>query len=182
DVDDALARIELVIIFDPELARVSGQLLDLLAAFGIGDAALAVGGLDVVVDDGQGLVRRAHLAARHPQAFERLRARHLMDEMAVDVDEAQIALGVEDMIVPDLIVQRTRLGHNALQRPWGANSRGIGRYLCRMGRGRKRRPRPASCAPPKRADKSEPVHFANAPVIALPARLVAASEVSVPDS
>src|SRR5208282_5145342 len=124
DVDDALARIELVIIFDPELARVSGQLLDLLAALRIGDAALAVGGLDVVVDDGQGLVRRAYLAARHPEAFERLRARHLMDEMAVDVDEAEIALGIEDMVVPDLIVQRTRLGHNAIQRPRGREFKG----------------------------------------------------------
>ena len=50
------------------------------------DAAAAVGGLDVVVDDGEGLVRRAHLAPRHPQAFESLRARHLVDEMPVDVD------------------------------------------------------------------------------------------------
>ena len=125
DVDDALARIELVVIFDAEFARVPGQLLDLLAAFGIGDAAAAVGGLDVVVDDGERLFRRAHLAAGHAQALERLRARHLMDEMAVDVEEAQVALGVDDMVVPDLVVQRTRLGHNALPRPSGRESRGI---------------------------------------------------------
>ena len=135
DVDDALPGIELVVIFDPELARVLGQLLDLLAALGIGDAAAAVGGLDVVVDDGERLFRRAHLAARDAQALERLRARHLMDEMAVDIDEAQAALGVEDMIVPDLVVQRTRLGHNALRRPWGRELKGIARYLCRMARG-----------------------------------------------
>ena len=64
DVDDALPRVELVVIFDAELARVPGQFLDLQAALGIGDAAAAVGGLDVVVDDGERLVRRAHLAAR----------------------------------------------------------------------------------------------------------------------
>ena len=104
DVDDALARVELVVIFDAELARVPGQLLDLLAALRIGDAAAAVGGLDVVVDDGERLLRRAHLAPGHPQPLERLRARHLVDEMAVDIDEAQIALGVEDMLVPDLVV------------------------------------------------------------------------------
>ena len=96
--------IELVVIFDAELARVLGQLLDLLAALRIGDAASAVGRLDVVVDDGERLLRRAHLAAGHPQALERLRARHLVDEMAVDIDEAQVALGVEDMLVPDLVV------------------------------------------------------------------------------
>ena len=62
DVDDALPHVELVVIFDAEFARVLGQLLDLLAALGIGDAAAAVGGLDVVVDDGERLLRRAHLA------------------------------------------------------------------------------------------------------------------------
>ena len=115
--------VELVVIFDAEFARVLGQLLDLLAALGIGDAAAAVGGLDVVVDDGERLFRRAHLAPGHAQALERLRARHFMDEMAVDVDEdSKSALGLDDMVVPDLVVQRTRLGHNALQRPRGANS------------------------------------------------------------
>ena len=133
DVDDALPGIELVVILDPELARVPRQFLDLLAALGIGDAAATVGRLDVVVDDGERLVRRANLAAGHPQALKRLRARHLMDEMPVDVDQAQVTLGVEDMIVPDLVVQRTRLGHNALQRR-RARMKGIGRYLCRTRR------------------------------------------------
>ena len=88
DVDDALARVELVVIFDAEFARVLGELLDLQAALGIGDAAAAVGGLDVVVDDGERLLRRAHLAPAHAQALEGLRARHLVHEMAVDVDAA----------------------------------------------------------------------------------------------
>ncbi len=104
DVHDALARVELVVIFDAELARVLGQFLDLLAALGIVDAAAAVGGLDVVVDDGERLVRRAHLAAGQPQALERLRARHLVDEVAVDIDEAELARRLDDMVVPDLVV------------------------------------------------------------------------------
>ena len=87
DVDDALPRIELVVIFNAEFARVLGELLDLLAALRIGDAASAVGRLDVVVDDGERLFRRAHFASAHAQALEGLRARHLMDEVAVDVDE-----------------------------------------------------------------------------------------------
>ena len=90
DVDDALPRIELVVIFDAELARVLGELLDLLAALRIGDAGAAVRRLDVVVDDGERLFRRAHFASAHAQALEGLRARHLMDKVAVDVDEARI--------------------------------------------------------------------------------------------
>ena len=96
--------VELVVIFDAELARVPGQFLDLLAALRILDAAAAVGGLDVVVDDGQRLVRRAHLAPGQPQALERLRARHLVDEVPVDIDEAEIAGRLQDMLVPDLVV------------------------------------------------------------------------------
>ena len=54
----------------------------------------------------------AHLAAGHAQALEGLRARHLMDEMAVDIEEAGAVLGlVDQMIVPDLVVERARLGH-----------------------------------------------------------------------
>ncbi len=92
DVDDALAAVELVVILDAELGRVLGERLDLLPALRVGDAGAPVGGLDVVVDDGERLLRRAHLAAGHAQALEGLRARHLMDEMAVDVDEARAAL------------------------------------------------------------------------------------------
>ena len=104
DVHDALPQVELVVIFDAEFARVPGQFLDLLTAFRVLDAAAAVGGLDVVVDDGQRLVRRAHLAPGQPQALESLRARHLVDEVAVDIDEAQVAGRVQDMFVPDLVV------------------------------------------------------------------------------
>ena len=109
--------VELVVIFDAELAGVLGELLDLQAALRIGDAAAAVGGLDVVVDDGERLLRRAHLAAGHAQALEGLRARHLVDEMAVDIDEARAARRLDDVVVPDLVVQRARLGHNGLRRP-----------------------------------------------------------------
>ena len=104
DVHDALPRIELVVIFDAELARVPGQFLDLLTAFRIGDAAAAVGGLDVMVDDGERLVRGTNLAPGQPQSFEGLGAGHLVDEMPVDIDEAKAALRVQDMLVPDLVV------------------------------------------------------------------------------
>src|SRR6202042_1689197 len=104
DVHDALPHVELVVIFDPELARVPGQLLDLLAALRILDAAAAVGGLDVVVDDGERLVRRAHFAPGQPQTLEGPRARALVDEVTVDIDEAELAARVQDMLVPDLVI------------------------------------------------------------------------------
>ena len=66
------------------------------------------------------------LRPRHAQALERLRARHLVDEMAVDIDEARAARGLDDVVVPDLVVQRARLGHNLLRRPCGREFGGIG--------------------------------------------------------
>ena len=149
DVHDALAQVEFVVIFDAEFARVLGQFLDLLAALRILDAAAAVGGLDVVVDDGERLVRRAHLAPRHPQALERLRARHLVDEVTVDIDEAEVAVRLQDMLVPDLVIYRTRRGHHRSPAPIRREWRGS-RYLCRMGRrGKGNRPgnRPSRLRP-----------------------------------
>ena len=127
DVNDALAAVELVVIFDAEFLRVDRQLLDLLAAFGIGDAAGAVGGLDVVVDDGERLLRRAHLASGHAKPLESLRAGDLVHEVAVDIDQARPARGLDDVVVPDLVVKRARLGHFQLRRRVRAHEGGEGR-------------------------------------------------------
>ena len=110
-------RVELVEILDAELARVLGQRLDLRRGFRIVDAVRAVGRRHVVVDDGERLLRRADLAAGHAQALEGLRARHLVDEVAVDVEEAgAVRLRVDDVVVPDLVVERARLGHGVRSR------------------------------------------------------------------
>ena len=62
-----------------------------------------------MVDHGQGLLWRADLAARQTQSLERLRARHLVNEMTIDVEETSaIRLLVDDVIIPDLVVQRAR--------------------------------------------------------------------------
>jgi hypothetical protein len=63
-----------------------------------------------VVDHGERLLRRAHLAAGHAQALEGLRRGHLVDEMPVDVEQAgAVRLDfVDQMVVPDLVVERTR--------------------------------------------------------------------------
>ena len=112
DVDDALALIELVEIFEPEQLGVLGEVGDLRFALRVGILLPPVGGRHVVVDDAQRLVRRAHLAAGEAQSLESLRARHLVHEMAVDIDEAgAVRRFVDEMVVPDFIVERARLCH-----------------------------------------------------------------------
>ena len=111
-VDDALTLVELVEIFDAEFLGVVGHHPHLLDALRIGIGLRAVGGRDVVIDDGQRLLRRVNLAAGGAQAFERLRRGHLVHQMAVDIEQAGAVIGfVHQMVVPDLVVQRGRFGH-----------------------------------------------------------------------
>jgi hypothetical protein len=48
-----------------------------------------------------------------------------MNEMSIDVDETRAAGRLDDMVVPDFVIQRTRLGHDKLQRP-SAQTKGDG--------------------------------------------------------
>ncbi len=112
DVDDALALVELVEIFEPEELGILRQVGDLRRALGVGIGQVAVGGRHVVIDHAQRLLGRAHLAAGQTQTFERLRARHLMHEVAVDVDETcAVRLLIHQVVVPDLVVEGARLAH-----------------------------------------------------------------------
>src|SRR5450631_242341 len=112
DVDDALALVELVEIFDAEVLGVLRHDRDLLGRFRIGIGQMAVGGRHVVVDHGQSFFGRVHLAARRAQALEGLRARHLVHQMAVDIDQAgSIRRLVHQMVVPDLVVEGARFRH-----------------------------------------------------------------------
>ena len=63
DVHDALTRIALVVILDPEVACVLRHDANLLGALGIGIGQVAIGGRDVVIDHRERLFRGAHLAA-----------------------------------------------------------------------------------------------------------------------
>ena len=115
DVADALADVELVEIFEAEQLGVLGEIGDLRRALRIGVGQVAVRGRHVVVDHHQRLLGRAHLAAGQPQAFERLRARHLVDDMAVDVEQrGAVRLLVDQVVGPDLVVEGTRLGHGSV--------------------------------------------------------------------
>jgi hypothetical protein len=113
DVDDALPLIELVVIFEVEELGVLGEIGDLRRALRIGIGLGAVGGGHVVVDHQQRLFRRAHLAAREPQPLERLRARHLVHEVPVDINQAgTVRLFVNQVVVPDLVVEGPRFSHS----------------------------------------------------------------------
>jgi hypothetical protein len=109
DVADALALVEAAVVLDAEIPGVLFHHPDLLGRLRIRIGQVAVGGRDVVVDHGERLFRRADLAPRGAQAFERLRARHLVDEVAVDIKQAgAVGLLVDQVVVPDLVVQRAR--------------------------------------------------------------------------
>src|SRR5262245_66260541 len=73
DVDDALALVELIVILDAEILGVLCQRCDLLRALRIGIWLASVGCWNVVVNHGQCLVRRVHLAAGGAQTFKCLR-------------------------------------------------------------------------------------------------------------
>ena len=73
----------------------------------IGSAA--VGGGHVVIGRGHGPLGPADLAAGQPQPLERLGAGHLVDQLQVDVENRLFArLGVDDVVVPDLLEHRSR--------------------------------------------------------------------------
>ena len=113
DVDDTLLRIGIADQPHAEFGRVAGQRLKLLRAFRVGDGNRLAGriaprgGGQVVVRHGQGQVRAADLAARNAQRFKRLGAGNLVDEVAVDIDQAgAIVAGFDNVGVPDLLVER----------------------------------------------------------------------------
>ena len=112
DVHDALAAVELVVILEAEQLGVLGEIGDLRRALRIRIGLGAVGGRHVVVDHAERLFRRMHLAAGEPQPLESLRARYLVDQVPVYVNEAGAAgLLVDEMVFPDFIIERTRGSH-----------------------------------------------------------------------
>ena len=110
DVDDALADVLDVEQGDAEVPAVLLQGLDLDARGLVGDALGAVGGRHVVVGHRERRIDAAHRAAALAQAFEGLRAGHLVHEMTVDVEERRaVVFLVHHVGVPDLVEQG--LGH-----------------------------------------------------------------------
>jgi hypothetical protein len=87
---------------------------DLLLGNRIGDAvvaALPVIGRCVVVGGRDDRTLAPDLAAGQPQTLEGLRARHLVHQVAVDVEDGRaVVLGVDGVLVPELVVKRA-CGH-----------------------------------------------------------------------
>src|SRR6478736_1437390 len=77
-----------------ELLAVAAQRLDLDLGDRVGDGPRR--GRDVVVLRGEREVGSAHAAAGEPKAVEGLRARHLVQEVEVDVEQVRLSLGATD--------------------------------------------------------------------------------------
>ena len=61
--------------------------------------------------------RRQTLRPASVEPLEGLRARHLVDQMPVDVEQGRaVVFGVDDVFVPDLVVQRAEHGHGRARR------------------------------------------------------------------
>ena len=95
---------------------------DLQLAGRVGDAvvaALPAGGGRVVVGRGHHRTHAPHLAAGQAQALVGLRAGHLVHQVPVDVEDGgAVFLGVDDVVVPDFVVQRAGGHGRGLKRGW----------------------------------------------------------------
>jgi hypothetical protein len=63
----------------------------------------SVSGGYVVIDGHKSAVRSPHGAVSNPEAFKGLRGRHLVNQMAIDVDESRQAVIIDQVIIPDLV-------------------------------------------------------------------------------
>jgi len=112
-VDDALALVQ-----EGEIRRrakgldVAVQRLDLLLGDGVADAVVALlpaMGRRVVVGGRHHGTHTPDLTSGDAQTFEGLRAGHLMDEVAIDVQHrGAIVFGVDDVLVPQFVVESLR--------------------------------------------------------------------------
>jgi hypothetical protein len=113
NVDDAIADIAHREERDAVLLHIARQRLELFARLCVLDARHAQRlslGRRVVVGHRQREIGAADLAVAGLQPRERLRRRHLMDEVQVDIDEAlaRRLVGRDDMGVPDLVIEGAR--------------------------------------------------------------------------
>jgi hypothetical protein len=102
-VDDALLRVAQWVQAYAELGAVLAERLDLGTRDRIGDRKEVVG-RGVVILRREREVRPAHTATSHAQAIERLRARHFVQQVQVDVEQVRLAVGsAYDVCVPHLL-------------------------------------------------------------------------------
>lgn len=105
-VHDALALVAHLELRDAEAVAVGVQRVDLQLGDGVLDAVAAVGGGHVVVAHRQVGRQAPHLATGDVQPLEGLRAGDFVHQVAVDVEGGgAIFFGVDDVLVPDLVVE-----------------------------------------------------------------------------
>jgi hypothetical protein len=105
-VDDALAQVVHLELGHAPLVAVGVEGVDLELGDRVGDAVRAVGRRHVVVADREVGGDAPDLAPGLLDAVEGLRAGHLVDEVAVDVEQRRaVVLGADDVLVPELVVE-----------------------------------------------------------------------------
>ena len=104
DVNDALfGRVD-VEELNSKLFAVSTECLDLIRGNRIGDRQAAIRSWNVVIDGAESEIRASHFAARLTQSVKRLRRRHLVNEMEIDVEERGLTTGfTNDVSLPELV-------------------------------------------------------------------------------
>jgi len=104
--DDALARIVQAKLGDAELGAIGVQRLQLQPGQRIGDLAVAVRRRHIVICHRQVGGDAPHLARGKLQALEGLRRGHLVQQMPINVEQAQAAAHFADeMLIPKLVVE-----------------------------------------------------------------------------
>ncbi|MCY1243357.1 hypothetical protein D9M72_563690 [compost metagenome] len=112
-VHDALAVVVHLELGDAKAVAVRVQRVDLQLRHRIGNALAAVGGRHVVVRHGQVGADAPYRTLRQLQPFERLRAGHFMQQVAVDIEQrGAVFLDVDGVVIPEFVVER--LGHDAM--------------------------------------------------------------------
>src|SRR5262245_52591746 len=108
--DDALIAIaERKVGLRAVFANVRVQRFDLEARRRIGDPLVPIGRGRVVVGGRDHRIRPPYLAAGKLEPLERLRARHLVHEMTVDVEQRRtVAFDVDGVTLPKLVVEGLR--------------------------------------------------------------------------
>ena len=111
-VHDALPAVAEPVVRDAELLDVAGQGVELLPCDLVLDGAREFPRGHVVVGRRNRAIGPAHAAPCKPQALECLRARNLVDEMQVDIEQ----VAAECMIIPDFLVCGARSHPGSLAR------------------------------------------------------------------
>ena len=112
-VHDALPAVAEPVVRDAELLDVARQGVELLPRDLVLDGAGEIPRGHVVVGRRNGAIGPAHGAPGEPQAFEGLRARNLVDEMQVDIEQ----VAAERMLIPDFLVCGARSHPGSLAGP-----------------------------------------------------------------